>query len=60
MRFGRLVESFDFLPTINLGWYVWKGKRHFYWGVSWLFWYATTLDEFEWEKDELPICKNLG
>ena len=51
MKTGCLVEGFDFLPSVHLGWYYWNGKRHYYWGASWLFWYVTTLSEFEWEKE---------
>lgn len=51
MRYGRLIESFNLLPTINIGWYRYKGKRHYYFGASWLFWYISTLDNFEWEKE---------
>lgn len=51
-RFGRLVESINFLPCIHLSWYYYNGKRHYYWGASWLFWYFVSIKGFEWEKKE--------
>ncbi len=52
MKAGRLIDSFEFLPEFSLNWYYWKNKRHFYLGVSWLFWYVTTLNKFDWEEKQ--------
>jgi len=48
VRAGRLVESFCFLPTIDLSW-MWayinrneKPKRVYYLRFAWFFWYIST------------------
>lgn len=49
MQCGRIVEGVSFLPTCSLNWYTYKGKKHYYVTIGWLFWYATTLKDFAWE-----------
>lgn len=49
MKYGKINEGFSFIPTINLGWITWKGKRIYFLQFMWLFWYITTLRKFPWE-----------
>ena len=51
MRFGKITEGFALLPSIDINWYTWKGKRHYYVQFVWLFWALTTLKKFEWDLD---------
>lgn len=50
MEAGRVIEGFEFLPSISLGWYYWNNRRHYYLSAAWLFWYITTLKKFEWNE----------
>lgn len=50
MNFGRISEGFVFTPSINLNWYTWKTKKHYYIQCAWLFWYFTTLNLSKFEE----------
>lgn len=50
MRIMRIIECFSVIPGIDICWYTWKNKRHYYVTFHWLFWYLSSLKEFEWNK----------
>lgn len=52
MKLLESFESFNLLPGINICWYKWKNKTHYYIVFSWLFWYWSSLKDFAWEKEE--------
>lgn len=47
----KIAEGFSLLPGIEIGWYVWKQKRHYYVTFHWLVWYCSSLKEFAWEEE---------
>lgn len=50
MRIGIINEGFALLPHVNINWYHYENKRHYYVQCAWLFWYLSTLGKFAWEK----------
>ena len=46
----KIMEGCSLLPGIDICWYTWKNKRHFYVTLHWLFWYWSSLKEFAWEE----------
>lgn len=51
MTTGKIGEGFNLLPSISINWYSFKGEKHYYLFLSWLFWYVSTLDKFKWEEE---------
>ena len=50
MTFGKIVEGFAFLPSLNLNWLVYKGRRFYHVQFAWLFWYVSIFGKevHEW------------
>lgn len=48
---AKIFEGISLLPGIEIRWYQWKNKRHYYIVFHWLFWYWSSLKDFEWNKE---------
>lgn len=41
ISYGRIIEGFTFLPTINLNWGTFENKKHYDIQFAWFYWYFT-------------------
>lgn len=39
--YGRIVEGFAFIPSINLSWATLENKKYYNIQFAWLYWYFT-------------------
>lgn len=39
--YGRIIEGFTFIPSINLSWATLENKKYYNIHFAWLYWYFT-------------------
>lgn len=45
MKFGKIIEGFALLPSVDINWLWFAGKRHYSLQFAWLWWYFSTFKE---------------